>query len=337
MICETHSVGDWLALHDLDTDFASEAARFTQCHLPTPFKFPTQRIPVGRNSVCYKPHEFVNIVVIPALSNLVGSNDVGNLLKSTEIKIVDQESLPEGPYIIHKSGHGNSVIFISWESDAEHALLLAHEVSHALQVQLSTESPMPPLAREMCAFLGELAVLDFASTFDDDLFLALYREWDRRMRDDINLGSRSLLRKIENVKNSYEYSMNYPFARYLAGKTYGRLGPQWTRSLFASGSTAMSYLDMKLLIEPVTELHNYLPQYGQDCEFSAIVTEYRKIGALILLDIEDWRIASRLSIEDYFEKNVAQLKSGELQIQFDSDLRPVGYIRPGGTSVVVFG
>ena len=331
-----HSVRDWLQVHGLDLDFAREAVRTARRNTASPFSnFPIECqkavTPETANA-----HHYFRFLIAPALSNLVGDNELVNLLNSVQTTIVSEENLDDGPYVSHVGRHGGPEILISWVADARHINLYAHEVAHAAQIIMSNQRWMPPMAREVCAFLGELAVLDYALTTDHGLFQALYRDWNGRMKHDLDVGANLLLKRLDELGDPYEYSMNYPLARYLAARVYSRYGPQWIRGFFRSGEAAMDYLNMPKLLEIMEGKDNYLPVFEDGGHCPDAIVKYKLIGALALLDIEDWRMAARAPIGDYFRENIEKIESGDVCIQFDSKKRPSGYVRQDGVCFRVF-
>lgn len=331
-----HSVRDWLQVHGLSPNFAREAVRTARRHASSPFSnfsIESQTAPALATAT---PNHYFEYLIAPALSNLVGDNELIDLLKSVQTTIVSEEQLDDGPYVSHIGRHGGPEIFISWVADAQHINLYAHEVAHAAQIILSNQRWMPPMAREVCAFLGELAVLDYALTTDHGLFQTLYRDWSGRMKHDLDVGANILLRRLDELSNPYDYSLNYPLARYLAARIYGCYGPKWIKDFFRSGEAAMDYLSMPQLFEPMEEKDNYLPVFEDDEHCPDAIMKYKLIGALALLDIEDWRIAARTPIGNYFRENIEKIESGAVCIQFDSKKKPSGYVRQDGVHFRVF-
>ncbi|MBN7776745.1 hypothetical protein JYP49_05725 [Nitratireductor aquimarinus] len=76
--------------------------------------------------------------------------------------------------------HGRRQLpFVScnYRGQASDILTVAHEFSHALQIVASAGSAMPPLAREVCAFIGEHALLDWARQNASPLLPRLEAAW----------------------------------------------------------------------------------------------------------------------------------------------------------------
>lgn len=73
-------------------------------------------------------------------------------------------------------------------------------------------------------------------------------------------------------------------------------------------------------------MNNYLPPVPKHDEQDAqVLSAYRYLGVIALLDIDYWQGQSELSIGEYYENGAAHLKDGTLMAKLDDDRKPIGY------------
>lgn len=113
-------------------------------------------------------------------------------------------------------------------------LAMAHEFGHALQIVASWKSgegQMPPVARETCAFLGELAVIHH-SQVRFPLLSFSHRKADTNYFDN---KTQELKIAIQDGRAPYSYGWNYPIARLAARCVF--CTPHQATRLFKSGKS----------------------------------------------------------------------------------------------------
>ena len=111
-------------------------------------------------------------------------------------------------------------------------LAMAHEFGHAVQIAASWQSgdeQMPPVARETCAFLGELAVILYSQNRFSCLPFA-HRKADVNYFGD---KTQELKTAIQGSLTPYRYGWNYPIARIVVRRI--RLAPGQAAFLFKAG------------------------------------------------------------------------------------------------------
>lgn len=111
---------------------------------------------------------------------------------------------------------GRVIVRVPCRGTIGDALLIAHEMGHALQYHLCGARFITPMNREFCAFVTEQCFVKHiekaapglyplviaASAQDDDYYLTTC--------------ARSLTKALENENSPYEYGFNYPLARIAA-------------------------------------------------------------------------------------------------------------------------
>lgn len=144
------------------------------------------------------------------------------------------------------------VVVMAWQNRPEDLMCLAHEVAHALQINLSGHAFMPPVAREVCAFLGELLLLDWCRKSNGSLCSHLLDVWREDNKQYLGEDVKSLAEKISEPKAPYHYRMNYPLARIMAVYLFENWTPKQIFDLFTSGSAAMALLPFERLAKTAT-------------------------------------------------------------------------------------
>jgi hypothetical protein len=261
-------------------------------------------------------------VIGPALAPLLGMETaaVADLIASIRWGDVSEDGHP------HTIDHGTGQppeIRMSWQGSAADLICLAHEVAHAVQLQLSAGSFMPPVARETCAFLGELALIDWARRTDTPLAAKLLSVWQEE--NEAYFGEdRDLLRSaLADPDATYTYRMNYPLAR-AAAIVMHRSGVDAQR-LFRAGAEAMALLPLANIADLAGRLQNYLPPLPPPDAETPATNAYRVLGAMALLDIDFWQGESERRIEDYYASLLHHLQTRTAFLALDDVHRPVGY------------
>jgi oligoendopeptidase F len=143
--------------------------------------------------------------------------------KNTPKCLLPLKKKSQRPFVVDNE---QSLPFISCYYTAKVADLIriVHEFSHAVQIvasrahQNSQNTFMPPMLRECCAFLGEIALIDYFEKKNPGLFQQLKQVW---FNDNLKylLSDVKLLNiAINNNDSSYYcyYEWNYPIARLYA-------------------------------------------------------------------------------------------------------------------------
>jgi hypothetical protein len=107
-------------------------------------------------------------------------------------------------------------ILYSYQSEVSDWLVMSHEFAHALQIRASRGIFVSPVIREVCAFIGETALLSYTQQSNAAQSTALVQVW--RDDNDTYFGAyRDRLRAaLLRPDALYDYSWNYPVARYLS-------------------------------------------------------------------------------------------------------------------------
>lgn len=316
-------IAEWLRLHELSFDTVSDCIG---CIEGGHFQLNLDGSEADDRGVAESGFESLDFalhtVIIPAFSAALcmESSAFAALVQSIGWNDVSAGELP------HTIDHGVGQppeIRMSWRGSISDLMCLAHEVAHVVQLQLSAGSFMPPVARETCAFLGELALIDWARRTQADLaekLLLVWREENQRyFGDDCAL----LRAALADPESAYTYRINYPLAR-AAAVVMWRAGADLER-LFKAGSEAMNLLPLAYIADVVGQSQNYLPPLPLPDTDQPAIDAYRALGAIALLDIDFWKGESERRIEDYYATLLNHLRNRTAFVALDEVRRPVGY------------
>ncbi len=171
-----------------------------------------------------------------------------------------------------------------YKGTASDVLTVAHEFSHALQIVASRRTAMPPMARELCAFVGERLLLTWLRDNQPSLSPFMETAWLADNSSYLGTSLQSLVRALEDGSDVYDYAWNYPVARLLAHA----VGYEWssgkTALLFKSGAKAPSHLAEFYERAHILPQRYVLPALTDTG--GTVANLYRQIGALLLLDLQ---------------------------------------------------
>lgn len=263
-------------------------------------------------------HKFVS----PALAVLFEGCDLAPLIAAIEWGTMDNVEIAQPDTVDHGVNRAPE-IRMGWRGSASDLMCLAHEVAHAVQLQLSAGSLMPPVARETCAFLGELALIDWCRKNDPDLASDLLSVWREENAAYFGTDCQLLHAALANPECNYSYRMNYPLAR-AAAIVMWRAGADFQR-LFKAGSAAMSLLPIARIADTAGLSQNYLPPLPLPDRDQPAINAYRALGAMALLDIDFWKGEAERRIDDYYATLLHHLQNRTAFVALDEVRRPVGY------------
>lgn len=318
-------VGDWLDFHKIDAEFVQDCltsltdGRFisemgdSQVNQGGSDRF---EIP-GRRRDCIVRY------VRPAIFLLLGRDDLVDMIDNVGWSELDSVSLP--PHTIdHGAGHSPE-IYMAWRGTAEDLVCLAHEVAHAVQIQLSGGALMPPVARETCAFLGELSLIAYARRMEPELAALLVQVWRDENKRYLGADCDALTQSLGDLNSAYDYRMNYPLARMAAVALFNKSDKTVLQSLFSAGSDAMRYLPLDEIADRAANIANLLPALPPPDAERPAIGAYRSLGAMVLLDIDGWKGDSEQAIGEYYAAMLAHMQQGTAFIGLRPDGRPLGY------------
>lgn len=219
-----YTVQDWLDLHGLTSKEVLDYCGVTRQ------RFQIKRRDAARNgskSLCFDLEQSLEHLVFPSLRDLLAAaaSEIHDL---SAVKIVKHKAGSlDLPFTEWYASTNAPAIHLVWSGTADDLICLAHEVAHAAQMILSKGAFMPPVARESCAFLGELALIRYAKTNSHTVYRELQSVWhhenQRYLGDDVV----QLKNDLKPGLTSYHYRHNYPLA---ACRCYVSFRGAWRKS-----------------------------------------------------------------------------------------------------------
>lgn len=227
------------------------------------------------------------------------------------------------PHFRKSFDKSTDVISMNWAGRPRDLVCLAHECAHALQAQFSN-GLMPPVAREVCAFLGEVWLIRYVMEVEPRLGSALLAEWDEDSKIYLLEHLVELEHALVNATAPYQYSFNYPIARLLAVAIDGSDQRDFLK-LFSSGASVMEHMPaLKPVRDPAARpLIDVLPALPD--ESKGIAEGYQILGALVAIDLQADRDGAELSIEAYYKQAMTWLSAQSISPVLDAARRPIGY------------
>ncbi|MDD7973820.1 hypothetical protein [Roseinatronobacter alkalisoli] len=321
-----YQVSEWLALHGLNPELVQDIiSAYRASELRTTPAFSMPEISAIEHKASGDQHAAFLAIVQPAL--LGALNDSASVKAAlAKIAFVAPSDNSQTPHVIDH-GHGRTpTVSMAWKNDAESLMHLTHEVAHALQINLSQGNKMPPLAREVCAFLGELTLMAYVHRHGlASLLRALLDVWHshntRYLGDDLEHLSEAIL----TDGTAYHYRQNYPIARLVACELFTQGTGPWLEALFASGSDAMAHLPIAHMANAAGRRANYLPALPMSGADQPALGAYRSLGAMALLEIEYWNGVSEAPLGDVYQGLLQHMQKQTAFIALDRHHRPLGY------------
>ena len=209
-----HNLGDWLDLHGLDHQ--------TCLHLLHEIRRESAKIPDYRNkpdqqSLSLDP-DGVWLKITSATCSFLPEHQ--NIIEETfqrseKIAIAGQGRSRKALTIDHGTAKFPTIMY-NYYGEVSDLFVVAHEFGHALQIRASEGKFMPPVMREVCAFLSEGALLSYYSSENDLVAENLLNHWHRSNHRYFDNLARKLKESLKDKEAIYEYGWNYPIARFLA-------------------------------------------------------------------------------------------------------------------------
>lgn len=230
-----HNLADWLALHELEPqvcrDILAAAARINACQASEVADAPARPLALATGwstvvaAICRRFPEQREIVE--------------DAFAKTIIRTVD--GARRRALTLHTGSY--PVIVHGFSGSSPDLLSMAHEFAHALQLMVSGAKPVSPVLREICAFIGESALLSSAKDACFEHYPALVATWRTDERKYLIQDGKRLQDALGDPGAVYDYRWNYPLARHLACEICGAWPParQWT--LFSGELSLRAVLD----------------------------------------------------------------------------------------------
>jgi hypothetical protein len=127
---------------------------------------------------------------------------------------------------------GPPVVVLGYRGRISDLITVAHEFGHAVQIAASGNKFVPPVNREICAFVSELALLKHLAAELPALHGLVLAAWQARNCGYLDRDGRTLALALKNSRSVYRYCWNYPIARVLASECVEQLPAATLWSVF---------------------------------------------------------------------------------------------------------
>lgn len=212
---QQHVLGDWLALHGLDKqtclqlldEIAHESAK-----IPAYRSHPDQSLSLDPDGVWTKVKSAM-CRFLPEHQDIIEET----FQRSTKIAVAGQGKSRKALTIDHGPEKFPTIMY-NYYGEISDLFVVAHEFGHAVQIRASGGGFMSPVMREVCAFLSEGAMLSYCSADDSNFSEILSDHWYKSNRRYFETLAIKLKESLQHVDKIYEYSWNYPIARFIALK-----------------------------------------------------------------------------------------------------------------------
>jgi hypothetical protein len=242
-----HTLSDWLALHELDPVACRRILQAIPQEVITEW--------TGQECPALEGHELcpegawlrtadAMRAFFPAQRSIIDET----FEKTSKIH-VNQRSKSRRALTLDNGPTAFPTIFYSYRGEVSDSLIISHEFAHALQIRASCGKFVPPIIREVCAFIGEWSLLSHTKPGDAGQHRRLSQVWHEDNRKFFGTHQQRLRSALLRLEMPYRYSWNYPIARYLAI----RISERWSRDqmwkLF-EGDLSVQEVLRKLASEP---------------------------------------------------------------------------------------
>lgn len=156
-----------------------------------------------------------------ALSAVFGTKSAHMELVRRQTKCVFQPDPAKYPraFTLNEDGQGTPMVVCNYQAQLADLMVLAHEFGHAAQIIASGERFLPPVPREVCAFLAELAMLAYLQNHQPELHQGAQQVWLAAVAKSWHKDRHDLMQVLSDpagLSRPYSYQWNYPIARALA-------------------------------------------------------------------------------------------------------------------------
>jgi hypothetical protein len=241
-----HSLSDWLALHELDQAI---------CHRLLDDMTWQAGEPAARNkskSGYQAPDlDVAWLTTAEAMRDFLPEQQgiIDDTFEKTAKIVVGQRDKSGRAITLDNGPTAYPTILYSYRGEPTDPLVIAHEFAHALQIMASRGKFVPPIMREVCAFLGESALLRHTLQRNAVLYPYFAQAWQDHNSRYFGPQRDRLQAALSRPDSSYTYSWNYPIARYLAMQIVERCSPDWIWRVF-EGETSVREALQELGIHP---------------------------------------------------------------------------------------
>lgn len=236
-----HNLHDWLDLHALDQQTCRDILDAIGREVA---EMPVQRKDLGERYHALDPEGCWSVAIaamrdfLPDHCGIIDETFLG----SEKIAIVRSRKSRRALTIDHGPAKYPTILY-HFHGDPSDPLVVAHEFGHALQIRASGGMFLPPVMREVCAFLAEGALLSHCLDHGLIQYAALLERWQDDNRRYFGKIATKLNADLANPDAVYDYSWNYPVARLIAHRISNNFSRDSIWGVFQGGCSVRTALD----------------------------------------------------------------------------------------------
>jgi hypothetical protein len=233
-----HGLSDWLTLHELDPGTCRRMLDAMACQaVSEPAEEESSGYQAIGPDVAWTTAVEAMREFLPAQRSLIDDT----FEHSAKI-VVDERDKPSKSFTLDNGPGAYPTIVYNYLGAPIDSLVIAHEFAHAVQIRASKGKFVAPLLREICAFVGEAALLSHVGSRDTTLYTQLVQSWRQANRRYFGVQRERLQAALLTPDAPYKYTWNYPIARYLAIQLSDRCSNNWIWSVFEGDASIGSIL-----------------------------------------------------------------------------------------------
>jgi len=255
-----YRLSDWLALHCLDRSKCKQILQFAE-ESPTGIEGARATLPSVKPSEARPDQCSVDQPGAALVPDNLGSSEAWSLAASSLsrrypshrslIERVKENTITEFQpdtsryplaFTLKRDSDIYPYVSCSYQGRVADLIAIGHEFGHAVQLVASGGAFVPPVMRELCAYLGELSLLEQLKDEHTSLhsLVSTVREAqiDRFRRDKILNQS-----VLDRSNGKYDYRWNYLLAHALSTQSYKSLEPDFQWRCFAGQVSASAVLE----------------------------------------------------------------------------------------------
>lgn len=244
---ERHNVTDWLALHELDAAACRrilDSGELELASAPAGRRLSAAgRDPIDPEAAWLRTADAMH-AFFPLQRSIIHDTHL-----HTVRTLVPHHDRSRRGLTLDNGPLKYPTIVYSHLGKASDCFVIAHEFGHALQIRASQGKFVPPVLREVCAFMAETALLSHTLHGDEALYRSLCDVWHRDNLKYLGKDLDCLRSALSRPDMPYSYSWNYPLARYLAINFAQRYSTDRMWTLF-EGSLSLSKVLRELDLDP---------------------------------------------------------------------------------------
>jgi hypothetical protein len=211
---QRHKLSDWLALHELDLPLCRRILAAGARELDSMSVEPAP--PASQDHLLDPDLAWLNAVDAMRRFFPAQRGFIDDTFENTPRVLVDDGKRSQRALTLDNGPAAYPTIMYRFRGKPSDRIVIAHEFGHALQLRASKGKFVTPIMREVCAFVGEMALLAHCRDTDAVQHDRLLHVWRDHSRKYFETDGGELELALRNQDAPYSYCWNYPIARYIA-------------------------------------------------------------------------------------------------------------------------